>query len=58
VSGISPVLVRAPDVGFDQHQTRNLGRVTRGKGTHVIAAEGMPDQDVRSPDAGMVKRAA
>ena len=51
------MLVQATDVGFDQHQARDLGGVSLGEGADVIAAEGIPDQDVGPADAGMVKRA-
>src|SRR5450631_2316769 len=53
-----PLFGAANDVGFDQHEARHLCRVARRKGAYIIAAESVPDQDIRPLDSGVVKRAA
>src|SRR5262249_52337279 len=49
------MLIRPADVGFDQHHSGNLWHVTHRKGAHVVASEGVSDQDVRPGNTCLVK---
>src|SRR5215469_8624534 len=51
------MLIEAPDVGFDQHHPGYVIHVADCKSAHVVAAKRIADQNIRSFDSGVVKRA-
>jgi hypothetical protein len=49
------MLPRPAHVGFHQHHASNLRHVARREGAHVVATEGVSDQDVRPTNTCLVK---